>query len=316
MTSAIVLIIACLRDKILGEPKKFHPLVGFGNFTNWLEQRLNRAHQDHNNINEHSPLMTRLLGLLGWVALTTPLPLLYYFLYQDNWVFWLLDCLILYAAIGYNSLLKHARQILQPLLAGDINQARHYCSYIVSRNTSELTEQQIARATTESMLENGHDAVIATVVWFAIGGAPLVILHRLANTLDAMWGYKNSRFIYFGWFAARMDDVLGWPTAKITALLYACQGQLRPALTNAKQQGRQYKSLNGGWVMAAGATVLGIKLGGSASYHGKTITSVTLGAGQPVNTKDVEPSLTLVGNALIIFVAGYTSLLLILDVLL
>ncbi len=149
------------------------------------------------------------------------------------------------------------------------------------------------------MLENGHDAVIATVVWFAIGGAPLVILHRLSNTLDAMWGYKNSRFIYFGWFAARMDDFLGWPTAKITSLLYVCQGPLLIALDNAKIQGRQYKSLNGGWVMAAGATVLGIRLGGSASYHGKTIQSVTLGKGAQVSSKDIEPSLTLVSNALL-----------------
>lgn len=306
MTSALVLIFAYLLDRLLGEPNRFHPLVGFGNLTNRLEQRFNHAHPDRDKT-EVSPLAARISGMLCWFALTTPLPLLYYFLHQDSWLFWGLDCLILYAAIGYNSLLKHARQILLPLAAGDINQARHYCSYIVSRNTSELTEQQIARATTESMLENGHDAVIATVVWFAIGGAPLAILHRLANTLDAMWGYKNSRFIYFGWFAARMDDLLGWPTAKITTLLYGCQGNLLSALRNARIQGRQYKSLNGGWVMASGATVLGISIGGRATYDGKVVESVTLGTGPQVTTKDVEPSLTLVGNALLIFIAGYTA---------
>jgi len=315
VTSALILIIACLLDRIFGEPKRWHPLVGFGNLTNQLELWANSAHPDNSGQPLSSPFSARLLGMFCWLALTVPLPLLYYFLHQDTWLFWTLDCVILYAAIGYNSLLKHARQIIEPMATGDLKQARHYCSYIVSRNTSELTEQQIARATTESMLENGHDAVIATVVWFAIGGAPLVILHRLANTLDAMWGYKNSRFIYFGWFAARMDDLLGWPSAKVTSLLYACQGPLRLALVNAKKQGRQYKSLNGGWVMAAGATVLGISLGGRASYDGKVIESVTLGAGREVTTEDVEPCLKLVGNALLIFIVGYSVLTLLLDIL-
>jgi len=319
MTSALILIVACLLDYILGEPKRYHPLVGFGMLANKLEQSFNRANPKSNHFNTHeqqsSQIIARISGMLCWFILTIPLPLLYYFLHQESWFFWLVDCLILCAAIGHNSLLKHARQILTPLAAGDISLARHYCSYIVSRNTSELTEQQIARATTESMLENGHDAVIASVVWFVIGGAPLAILHRLANTLDAMWGYKNPRFICFGWFAARMDDLLGWPTAKITSVLYACQGKLLPALRNARQQGQQYKSLNGGWVMAAGASVLGISLGGSASYHGKTITSVTLGAGIEVTSKDIEPSLTLVSNALLIFILSYTAFTLGLELL-
>ena len=296
MISVLILITGCLLDYLFGEPNRYHPLVGFGMLANRLEQRFNHA---------HSPMIARIIGVSCWLLLVMPLPLLVYWLHQDNWLFWLLDCLLLYAAIGYNSLLKHARQILIPLAAGDITQARHYCSYIVSRNTDQLSEQQIARATTESMLENGHDAVIATVFWFAIGGAPLMILHRLANTLDAMWGYKSPRFIYFGWCAARVDDLLGWPSAKVTTVLFAVQGKFLPALRNARDQGRQYKSLNGGWVMAAGASVLGISLGGTASYHGKTIESVTLGAGCEVSMSDIEPSLSLVTNALIIFISCY-----------
>jgi len=305
MLISLILAAAFILDILLGEPKRYHPLVGFGNLTQKLERLLNNK---SNNKDNDKPWRTRLLGILGWSMLTLPLPLSYFLLHQDTILFWCLDAVIVYSAIGYNSLVKHAKQIAEPLINDDIQQARHFCSYIVSRDTSNLSEQEIARATTESVLENGHDAVIASLVWFAIGGAPLVILHRLVNTLDAMWGYKNPQFIYFGWCAARMDDLLGWPTAKVSSLLYASQALLCRhtsiinALRNGLRQGRQYKSLNGGWAMATGATVLNVSLGGQGIYHGQIVESVTLGQGPQVNTADIVPSLNLVRNAAIIFI--------------
>jgi adenosylcobinamide-phosphate synthase len=215
-----------------------------------------------------------------------------------------LDALILYFAVGLKSLKLHALQILKPLEENDLATARHFCGYLVSRKTDNLSEQDVSRATVESVLENGHDAAIASFFWFIIGGAPLVILHRLANTLDAMWGYKNKRFIHFGWCAARMDDLLGWPSAKISALLYAFQTNLSltktiNSLKNGYQQSQQYKSLNGGWVMATGASVLNFKLGGSAIYHGKEVISVTLGCGNTLVNNDILRSINLVNKAVI-----------------
>ena len=309
MTGSLILIAAFILDILLGEPRRYHPLVGFGNLTQKLERILNKkSNNKSNNKGNDKPWRTRLFGILGWSLLTLPLPLGYYLLHQDTLLFWCLDAVIVYSAIGYNSLVKHAKQIAVPLLNGDMQQARHFCSYIVSRDTSNLSEQEIARATTESVLENGHDAVIASLVWFAIGGAPFVILHRLVNTLDAMWGYKNPQFLYFGWCAARMDDLLGWPTAKVSSLLYASQAlwcrhtSIFNALRNGWCQGRQYKSLNGGWAMATGATVLNVSLGGQGIYDGKVVESVTLGQGPQVTTTDIVPSLNLVRNAAIIFI--------------
>ena len=302
MLSSIVLILAFILDKLVGEVTKFHPLIGFGFFTNQLEAKFNHQSEAENTI----ALITKIKGMFCWLLLVLPLPLLYYFLRQDHCFFYLLDVFIVYFAIGFNSLVKHAMQISTPLQNNDLPTARHFCSYIVSRNTAQLNEQEISRATTESVLENGHDAVIASLVWYAIGGAPLVLIHRLANTLDAMWGYKNTRFIYFGWFAARIDDLLGWPSAKITSLLYAVQGRFFSSLKNGFKQGRQYKSLNGGWVMATGATVLNIKLGGIANYHGKQHKSVELGSGDPVSLSAIAPSLQLVQRAAFIFIGCYT----------
>lgn len=341
----LTLMLALVLDRWLGEARNFHYLVVFGNLANALEQRLN-TDADH-DANAAKPVNDSAIenkrvsagsqtfkGALAWLLLVLPLPLFYgclYYVLSDvltphyfTLTFILLDSLILYLAIGLNSLRQHAIQVYKPLVAEDLATARRFTGYLVSRETNELTPREMARATTESMLENGHDAVLASLIYYAIGGAPLVILHRFANTLDAMWGYKNSRFLHFGFFAAKADDVLGFVSAKASAILYAlCAlfsrsletetatkqplsakfSRVKQALSNAAQQAPQYKSLNGGWVMAAGATVLNIQLGGSASYQGKLVKSVTLGQGDKVEIEDIKRSVELVEKAALLFVA-------------
>ena len=296
------LALALLFDKIFGEAKHFHYLIGFGWLANKLEKTLNV---------EPSPKSTvkaKLFGTFAWCLLVLPLPIIY-FNYLNHLVwYWqiLLDASIVYLCLGLNSLHQHAMQIYRPLKSGDLDNARHFTGYIVSRETTELTEQEMSRATVESMLENGHDAVIASLIYYLIGGAPLVILHRLANTLDAMWGYKNARFNHFGYASARLDDALGFISGKCCTLLYALQGLpkglFHQAIINAYSQGNQYKSHNGGWVMAAGATVMAIKLGGSAQYHGRVVHSVTLGAGHVVSIADIVQSLHVVNRASLLLV--------------
>jgi adenosylcobinamide-phosphate synthase len=301
MITSLIMMVAYLLDYLLGEVKRFHPLVGFGWLTTKIEKKLNEHHSKVENTNFWS---SRFLGILSWFTLCAPLPIVYFYFHQNNIFFWCIDAIVLYFAVGLKSLKLHALQILKPLKENDLTTAQHYCGYLVSRKTDNLSEQEITRATVESVLENGHDAAIASFFWFIVGGAPLVILHRLANTLDAMWGYKNKRFIHFGWCAARMDDLLGWPSAKISSLLYAFQTNLSlpktiNALKNGYQQSKHYKSLNGGWVMATGASVLNFKLGGSAIYHGKEVISVTLGCGNNLVRNDISRSLNLVNKAVI-----------------
>lgn len=294
MELTLVLVSALVLDKVLGEAKHFHPLVGFGNLASLIEKKL--------NLSSFSAGKQKAFGALSWLLIITPFVTCYYYLSQH--ISWWLDILVLYLVIGGQSLKEHAIQVYKPLANNNIEQARHYCGYLVSRETTELDETEVSRAVVESVLENGHDALISSLFWYCVGGAPLIIAHRLANTLDAMWGYRNDRFINFGWFSAKMDDLLGWPSAKITALLYAVQGAkpLR-CLSNAYFQSKQYKSLNGGWTMASGATALYIELGGTSVYFGNKSQSVILGEGNKVTTSDIPASTELVAKASYIFIA-------------
>jgi len=296
MIITFTLLAAVIIDHVIGEPKRFHPLVLFGKIARKLERKINQG----------SKMKRFLGGIVAWSLLVLPLPLFYCWLMLvlPYYLLVILNIYIVYWAVALNSLNLHGLQIYLPLLENNLKQAQHYCGYIVSRDTSELDEQAICRATTESMLENGHDGVTATLIYFVLGGAPLVIVHRLSNTLDAMWGYRTEQFNYFGKFSARMDDLLGFVSAKITTLLFAVIGLFKSkgkqALVNAYQQSKNYKSHNGGWVMASGATVINVCLGGTASYFGKTVHSPQLGQGEVVQSKHIKASLTLVKQSVIV----------------
>jgi len=297
MILLFTLITALVVDHFIGEPSRFHPLVIFGNLANKLEKKFNKGSHQQQLVG----------GLIAWGLLVLPLPLLYLLLLWilPVYLILLVNIYIVYWAVALNSLNLHGMQIYNPLNNNDLSQAQHFCSYIVSRDTRQLDDQEISRATTESMLENGHDGVSATLIYFVIGGAPLVIIHRLSNTLDAMWGYRTDQYHYFGKFSARMDDLLGFLSGKITALLFSIIGLFngtgKQALINAYSQSQSYKSHNGGWVMASGATVMNVCLGGSAVYFGKTVHSPLLGQGDIVQSKHIKASLTLVKQAVVLW---------------
>lgn len=291
----IITTIALLLDHWLGEPRKWHPLVGFG----WLVRKLEYRLLDQ----EPSPTHLRWKGVAAVILLTVPFAWLAYLISEDNHFGTLFSVIALYLAVGAQSLAQHAQQVLDAIADGDIPLARKYVSWLVSRETDQLTSHEIAAATAESTLENGNDAIFGAVFWFIVAGAPGAIMFRLINTLDAMWGYRNARFNQFGWAAAKLDDLVNWAPARLTALSYALVGNTRNALHCWWSQASVWKSPNAGPVMSSGAGALSIQLGGEACYHGKRETRPALGNGSKPDAQDIQRCITLLQRSEILWIA-------------
>lgn len=276
------ILIALVMDQILGEPRRWHPLVGFGRLARRLEARLN-----------HSP--TLLNGALAWALAVLPWVILA--AWGSSFFGWLFDVVILYLAIGRRSLFEHARRVSQSLLQGDLAAARHHTALIVSRDTAHLDASGCTRATLESVLENTNDSIIGALFWFALLGAPGAVLFRLANTLDAMWGYRTERFNEFGRCAARLDDLLNYLPARLCAFAFAVVGDFPRAMDSWRSHAHQLSSPNGGPVMCAGAGALNLQLGGPARYHGIDTDKPWFGGERLPEVADIAAAQRLVDRA-------------------
>ena len=292
MHGLLVGVLAVVLDACLGEPKRAHPLVLFGRWAQWLEQRLHRD-------SRRAGLLAWALAVLPWVLLASGLQALAWWI--SPWLALLVSALALYLALGLRSLGEHALPIANALEQVDLPAARAAVRRIVSRDTAALTASQVATAATESVLENGSDAVFAALFWGLLLGAPGAVLYRLANTLDAMWGYRTPRYLQFGWGAARIDDVLNFIPARLTALSYALLGHTTTALRCGWRQGRGWKSPNAGPVMASGAGALRVALGGAAPYHGQWQLRPPLGEGAPANAGSIRRALWLVRAGVVLW---------------
>lgn len=297
MFSVIVCLAAVLLDRWLGEPRRWHPLVGFGRVATALERRLNRKPEQAGR--------SMSLGLLGLLAAVLPVLILAELLRftLSGWAYLLFQIVVLYAAIAIRGLTEHGRAVSDALHAGDLALARDQVGRIVSRKASELDEHGVATAASESMLENGADAVFASLFWFLVAGVPGVLLHRMVNTLDAMWGYRNPRFLYFGRAAARLDDVLNWIPARLTALTFILLGNTRAGWQCWRTQAAVWDSPNAGPVMAAGAGALGVSLGGPAPYASGVRRRPALGRGPAATAATIDDAIGLVRRGVWLWLA-------------
>jgi len=303
MSGAILPVLVCitavLLDRLIGEPR-LHPLVLFGNTATWFEKRLNTRKSRLNGgiatvIVAGIPVAS--LGMLQLALEAT--------IFRP-----LLDIAILTFVIGWQSMKQHAVAVSGPLLGGYLNVGREKLAMIVSRDTHNLTEEQVVGSTIESVLENGHDCLFASLFWYALLGPAGALLHRLVNTLDAMWGYKNERYLEFGFFAARFDDALGYLSARLTAISYMLCGSSRLALKSWRDQIGNHKSPNAGLVMGTGAGALGIVIGGPVRYEGKLQKKPYLGLGRPAQVGDISRSIRLIEKALLVWLIVYAIIVL------
>ena len=304
--SFLCVIAALFLDYKFAEPKRWHPLVGFGRYVNWLDQKLNlqRSQQSSLASVRHQELRGLVAMLLAVLPVLFVLSLIQHQLPQLINV--LLDIAILYLCIGWSSLQQHAQWVYQELLVNNISLAREKLAWIVSRETEQLDGTQVAQGTVESILENSSDALFASIFWFILLGAEGVVLHRMVNTLDAMWGYKNQKYRHFGRFSAQFDDVLNYIPARLTAYAFVfCARSVqagKDALACWRSQASQCASPNGGPVMTAGAGALSCRLSDGAYYHGEWKAKPIMGRGENASLQTIPQALNLVQRSLIFWV--------------
>jgi adenosylcobinamide-phosphate synthase len=288
---AMLAIAGVIVDRLIGEPRTRHPLVGFGTLATRLEARMN------------SGFRARPAGILAWLAAVVP-PVAIAWLLVSVLPFTLaciVHVVLLWFALGARSLRDHIAPIARG--RGDLDEARTLTARIVSRETANADEGALSRAAVESALENGNDAIFGALFWFAVAGGPGALAFRLANTLDAMWGYRTPRYLRFGWAAARFDDVLNFVPARLTAASYALLGDTRTAWHCWRTQAPSWDSPNAGPVMASGAGSLNVLIGGPAIYHGTRESRPVLGAGMAAMPVHVVAALKLVERSTVLWLA-------------
>ncbi|MYM70556.1 cobalamin biosynthesis protein [Pseudoduganella sp. FT55W] len=306
---ALLMAVGVLLDLWWGEVRRWHPLVGFGNWAIVLERRLNQG----------SLRFAR--GMLAWMLAVLPLTALAALLI---WALALpaaqaaVHALMLYFCLGLRSLRDHNLPIADALSQNDLPNARLLTARIVSRDTTSASEIELTKASAESLLENGNDAVFGTLFWFIIAGGPGAVLFRMANTLDAMWGYRTPRLLQFGCAAARIDDALNYIPARLTALSYVL---LAPGLQGKRRawqcwraQAPMWDSPNAGPVMSSGAGALGVQLGGAAVYHGEVEHRPTLGNGPLATGADIGRAWQLVARTTALWLALASTVAVLLEI--
>ncbi|MEN8169509.1 MAG: adenosylcobinamide-phosphate synthase CbiB [Pseudomonadota bacterium] len=291
MTAVFVIILAVLLDMWLGEPRQWHPLVAFGRLAQGIEKRLHGGPAGDNSLRGGWAVV---IAVVPWIGLAWLLTL-------NETMALLVEVLLLYLAIGGSSLAQHGRAVADALSLGDLPLARQRVGWMVSRDTEQLDSAGVARSAVESVLENGNDALFGALFWFLLLGAPGVVMYRLVNTLDAMWGYRTERYLQFGFTTAKLDDLLNWVPARLTALSYALAGDTSRGWRCWRTQGHRTDSPNGGVVMATGAGALGLQLGGPTSYHGVLSDKPLLGEGGGARGQDIYRAIRLVQRALLIW---------------
>ncbi|MEU6202414.1 cobalamin biosynthesis protein [Micromonospora musae] len=274
LANAAGLVAGYALDRLLGDPRRWHPVAGFGRAAGALEQRLYRPDRRAGAV--FTTLAVGVPVLLGVAATsaTRRRPIARAALVAAG----------TWTVLGGRTLRHEAEVMGRALRDGDLPAARQRLSHLCGRDPSALDEPELARATVESVAENTSDAVVAPLLWGAVAGLPGLLGYRAANTLDAMVGHRSPRYARFGTPAARLDDLLNLVPARLTGLLTVAvapiaDGDREQAWRVWRRDRNDHPSPNAGQCEAAMAGALGVRLGGRNVYFGRSEVRPFLGDG-------------------------------------
>lgn len=267
--NAAIVLAAVVLDLLFGDPRWLpHPVVLIGRLITTLEVVLRREFR-----HEKSAGMLLMVVTAGTTALAAWLLIQACEILHPMAGF-LAAAVISYTCLAARSLHRESALVADALISGNLADARRALSYIVGRDTATLDEPEIWRALVETVAENTSDGIIAPIFWLTLGGPVAAMAYKAVSTLDSMVGYKNERYLHFGWASARMDDLLNFVPARLTALLMilaAAPAGLSPrgALLVTLRDRMKHPSPNSGHPEAAASGALGVQLGGKAFYGGR-----------------------------------------------
>jgi adenosylcobinamide-phosphate synthase len=281
--TAAGLALGAVADLLLADPRRGHPVAGFGRAAAGLERRVWRDSRATGAAYTLACVGTATALGTALHRLTAARPL----------ARTAVTAVATWAVLGGTSLDRAATTMATHLEAGDLPAARTHLPTLAGRDPRGLGEPELVRATVESVAENTSDAAVAPLFWGAVAGLPGLLGYRAANTLDAMVGYRSARYERFGWASARLDDVLNWAPARLTAALTVLTapvagGSAAGAWGAWRRDGAAHPSPNAGRCEAALAGALGVRLGGRNVYGRRVEERPTLGTGQPPVRGDVR----------------------------
>lgn len=290
MIRVISLLAGWLMDLLMGDPAWLpHPVVGFGKLIAAGEKRWNKG--EKRRLKGTLLAVALVIGafLFTW-SLLCLVRILALVLQLGIWPEIVISAIIVFFCLAGTTLIREVREVF---LAVDrsLDEGRTQVARIVGRDTSELSAQEVRTAALETLAENLNDGVIAPLFWLALLGVPGMVAYKMINTLDSMVGYRNERYLEFGRFAARLDDVAGWVPARLTAfLMLLVSGKLR-LLPFVRKYGRAHLSPNSGYPESALAGILDCRFGGPHNYFGEEVFKPYIGeTDRPLTTADMERS--------------------------
>ena len=313
MKNYILLVIAIVLDLLIGDPvTSIHPVRLIGSLILKIEHFLYNKN-----------LSKRFTGFIGVSISLGIVIIIFFFLYKLSCFIpygkEIFSVLVFYSTIAIKDLAVHGMRIKKALDNSDILLARKNAGMILSRDVDNLSQEKIITGTVESISENSSDSIIAPVFFGLIFGPMGALTYRVINTMDAMWGYKNERYIDFGRTAAILDDVVNYIPARLTGLLICLVSGLNgwgsgkvagnPLITTWKIMIRNHDktaSPNAGYPEAAMAGALGIQLGGEASYFGKIVSNPTIGDNKrEPEVADISNSLRIIAVSVVLFLFAF-----------
>lgn len=288
--SAEGLVLGVVLDAFLGDPRRWHPVAGFGRVAGAVERCVYADSRWRGIV--HAGVLVGGAGAVGVVLEKVS---------RRPVVHALTTAGVTWAVLGGTSLGREGLVMARVLERGDLAAARERLPHLCARDPNGLDAAGVSRAVVESVAENTSDASVAPLVWGAVAGIPGLLMYRAVNTLDAMVGYRNPRYERFGWAAARLDDAANWVPARVTgALVVACSGS--GAWRVLRRDGRKHPSPNAGRVEAAFAGALGVRLGGVNAYGGRVERRPEMGDGRAPEVRDIRRAVRL--SAAVTFAAA------------